>query len=62
MLRATTCRLRFAAGDNTVALECGEMLPDGIICNAESFRQVFDGKAGLILEKQSEQLLLSKAE
>jgi len=38
------------------------VLSHGVVCDAEPFRQFFDGGALLVLEEQGEQLLLSKSE
>jgi hypothetical protein len=62
LLRASARRLRLSLDDYTIALERREMLSHGVVCDAEPFRQVFDGKTLLISKKQGEQLLLSKSE
>ena len=54
VLWAAARGLGLSSGDHTIALERSEVLADGIIFNAEPFRQIFDGKALLILEKQGE--------
>ena len=51
MLRAAARGLGLSSCDHTIALKGREVLSDGIICNAEPFRQIFDRKAFLILEK-----------
>ncbi len=52
MLWASACGLCFSLGDHTIALERREVLSHGIVGDTEPFRQGFDGKAFLILEKK----------
>ena len=52
LLRAAARGLGLSLGDHTIALERREVLSHGVVCNAEPFRQIFDGKALLILEKK----------
>ncbi len=60
--RASAGGLRLSLNDHTIALERREVLSHGVVCDAEPFRQFFDGEALLVLEEQGEQLLLSKSE
>ena len=62
MFWTSTGGLSFSLGDNTIALERGEVLSHRIVCDTEPFRQNFYAKALLVLEKKGEQLLLSKPE
>jgi len=48
--------------DYPIALKGGEVLSDCIVSDTESFRQVFDGQTLLVVEEQSEQLLLSESQ
>ena len=48
LLRAAARGLGLSLGDHTIALERREVLSHGLVCNAEPFRQIFDGKALLV--------------
>ena len=62
LLRASAGGLRLSLNDHTIALERREVLSHGVVCDAEPFRQFFDGEALLVLEEQGTEALRERLE